>query len=414
MAKFSLKKIITVPARKILGQKRYNKLKNTVRRGRNYIRRNLLKVKSFFYCKTKLQPRVVFHSFVGKQYSDNSKAVSERLHEVAPEVEIVWFFLDVDKFKGVVPEYVKCVEATPKNLLYYYSTSKVWADNCTSEPMINNLYKSKKQTYIHFWHGDRGFKKCFFDLPGWKSKFLISKKGFCDYMTTGSVHAERVYTSMFRYKNPFLKVGCPRNDMLINEDANQRKEIRSKLGLDDETKLLIYAPTFRRRFKKKGMDISGIDLDNVIAQLEKTYGCKWVCGIRGHHEIGSLVREENNSKVIDLTSYPDMADLMLAGDMLITDYSSCAGDFALTHRPVILFIQDLEEYTTKDRTLLFDIDKSPYIYAETNEQLIDIIKNIKKVDIKKNCDDILEFYETYETGKATDEVVKIMLEALKK
>ena len=54
-----------------------------------------------------------------------------------------------------------------------------------------------------------------------------------------------------------------------------------------------------------------------------------------------------------------MADLLLIADMLITDYSSCAGDYALLKRPMVLYQADRQEYLERDRTFYFDIDESP-------------------------------------------------------
>ena len=36
--------------------------------------------------------KVFFESFIGKSYSDNPKPISEYLHSVKPDIEIVWAF----------------------------------------------------------------------------------------------------------------------------------------------------------------------------------------------------------------------------------------------------------------------------------------------------------------------------------
>ena len=40
----------------------------------------------------------------------------------------------------------------------------------------------------------------------------------------------------------------------------------------------------------------------------------------------------------------DGRDLLLAADVLVTDYSSVLVDFALTGRPMVFFTPDLEHY----------------------------------------------------------------------
>lgn len=99
-----------------------------------------------------------------------------------------------------------------------------------------------------------------------------------------------------------------------------------------------------------------------------------------------------------------MSELLLITDMLITDYSSSEGDFALLNRPFILFQNDREDYLEKDRTFYFDIDKSPFKVVMNQFELISFVKNLDYFDAEENCKEILKFYGSYETGKASDAV----------
>ena len=69
-------------------------------------------------------------------------------------------------------------------------------------------------------------------------------------------------------------------------------------------------------------------------------------------------------------------------DMLITDYSSVLFDFALTKRPVILFVYDAEEYA-RDRGMYFSVQDLPFVKAETLKQLQEYITKQKSVEISK-------------------------------
>ena len=61
-----------------------------------------------------------------------------------------------------------------------------------------------------------------------------------------------------------------------------------------------------------------------------------------------------------MTRYPDVADLFLAADALVTDYSSVMFDFVLTDRPVVLLVPDLDQYRDVERGFYFDIEsRSP-------------------------------------------------------
>ena len=61
------------------------------------------------------------------------------------------------------------------------------------------------------------------------------------------------------------------------------------------------------------------------------------------------------SRVIDVTTYPDISDLFLGTDAIITDYSSIMFDFAVTGRPMIFFVPDLDAYRDELRGVYFEL-----------------------------------------------------------
>jgi CDP-glycerol glycerophosphotransferase len=48
--------------------------------------------------------------------------------------------------------------------------------------------------------------------------------------------------------------------------------------------------------------------------------------------------------VLDVSGYPSVSELLLAVDVLITDYSALLADHAVTGRPVLLYVPDLAEF----------------------------------------------------------------------
>ena len=365
-----------------------------------------------FSCKK----RVVFMSFNGKQYSDNPKVVSEKLHEVSPKTKQVWFFVDPLKMKENVPDYIKCEKLTNRRLLKYLQTSRVWIDNdyLVYQNFITKYPKRKDQLFIETWHGDRGLKKCFYDVDGFKpaEPFTLQTPGFCDYLMTGSTFAEKVVRSMFKYKGNLLTCGYPRNDCLINRNEEAIKKVKEKLDISEDTKILLYAPTFKGKIGDKMTE--HINFKQVVEVLEEKTQCNWVVVYRPHHigkdtEIPSCTRFFYSNKLFE-----DMAEILQATDLLITDYSSCAGDFILTGNPVILYINDYDAYVNSDRGLHFDIEKSPFMFAKDNEELLNIISNLTPAKAKQNCKSLMKFYGCTETGNSAQEVVDLILENLYK
>ena len=372
---------------------------------KKYARNQVAKVLRRIYG---LQKTVLFSSFGGKSYSDNPRAISEKLHELFPDIKISWC---IKRSKSqYLPKYITPVFEEDKGaVIKAYATSKVIVTNYA----FPDLKKHPKQFFIQTWHGDRAFKKVQYDNPFVHEDYFRpeSQFGFCNLCVAGSDYGERQFRSAFRYPGEILKVGTPRDDRLVNPNPQEIEEVREKLGVASNTKILLFAPTVRMS-KINGLEVKNLDIERTIAALELQYKCPWVCFMRGHPGTKGLVGIQYNDHVIDLSAYEDMADLLLISDMLITDYSSCSGDFALLHRPIVLFQEDRDEYLTGERTFYFDITDSPYWVAENQEQLEAIISRISTRTAQMNCDEILQFYGTQETGNSAETVAEIIAQNL--
>ena len=55
---------------------------------------------------------------------------------------------------------------------------------------------------------------------------------------------------------------------------------------------------------------------------------------------------------IDVSDHPDINELMLVSDVLVTDYSSAIYEFSLLGRPMVFFAPDYEAYEARARLLL--------------------------------------------------------------
>jgi CDP-glycerol glycerophosphotransferase len=83
---------------------------------------------------------------------------------------------------------------------------------------------------------------------------------------------------------------------------------------------------------------------------------------------------------INVTAYPDIADLYLVSDVLLTDYSSAMFDFAVTGRPMVFFTYDLAEYRDKLRGFYFDFEaQAPGPMLATSPDVISALEDIDGV-----------------------------------
>jgi CDP-glycerol glycerophosphotransferase len=352
---------------------------------------------------------IVFISFCGKSYSDNPRAISEKLYRLDPEFNIYWMFINPKEKETILPEYIKSVKLKSFEALKILATSKFWVDNF-NKPLY--VYKSKNQIYIQTWHGDRAFKRILYDAwQGGDRPYPLIEKNICDLIVTGSKFAERMYRSAFKYDGEFLRVGSPRNDVLFNLSEERNKIIKERLSIDVDRKVLLYAPTFRQRASKEKTDqkISIINLLELIKSLNLKTKHKWVCLTRAHSAVPGLKGIPYSDDIIDVTKYEDMADLLQITDLLITDYSSSATDFILTDKPTILYQSDIEEYLKNDRTFYYDVKDTGFLIAYDQNELDKAIDIMLEEETTERNKRIQEFYGVYESGSASRQVAEYII-----
>lgn len=367
--------------------------------------------KTYMYLCYMTRPRkeksVFFASFRG-QYSDNPRAISECLHEMAPDVKIVW--LVKPQFQKYVPDYVTIVPPKPRLALKAQAQASVWVLNYTYRKHLG-VYKGRDNFYIQTWHGDRGLKTIGY-LTGEGSKNDIDGHNMseCDLFIAASDYGVKKARQGLRYEGEVLVEGMPRNDKLVNigNYSGEADKVRETLGIGNDVKVMLYAPTFR---DEESTLQCAIDIGQTLESLE-TNGEKWMCLVRSHSLTKKISTDSDSSTYFDVSSYPDMADLLLIADLLLTDYSSCAGDFLLTEKPVVLVHFDKEEYLSKARSLWINPMEAGYLVAKDQSELNTILSHIYTYDHKAIANKINTFYGTKEYGKSSEAVAKRIIQEL--
>jgi len=369
---------------------------------------------------------VLFDSF-GGQYNDNPKYISEKLHELYPDIDIVW--TRSDKSKTLPPSYVKVIEYGSKDYFEYLYTSRVVIDNHSGLRTLyakkdhffkNILYsfisrKRKGQLCISTWHGTP-LKKIGLDMPGGDSLRCHMNN---DYMISGCGLTERVLTSTNRIKVVVKTYGTPRNDLLLDLNIDS-SDIRKKLKLPLNKKIVLYAPTFRNSLIFSGIkQMNELDFEKLLNILNLKFGGDWCFVYRLHNKVQDridLSKIKNKFPNIDYFNGnidDDMAPYLQVSDILITDYSSSLFDFALTLKPCFIYAPDLEHYKNDERGFYFDIKDLPYPISETSEELYSSILNIDLDNMKNNIKLFLKDINNYEKGTASLSIVNDILNFLR-
>lgn len=352
---------------------------------------------------------VFFASFRG-QYSDNPRAISECLHRMTPDVKIVW--LIKPQYKQYVPDYVTVVPLTPRLSLKAQAQANVWVLNYIYRKQLG-VYKGKDNYYIQTWHGDRGLKTIGYLTDYSKGRdYNGYDMSDCDLFVAASDYGIRKARQGFLYDGEIIVEGMPRNDKLVNIDkySDEVVEVRRRLGISNDVKVMLYAPTFR---DDRGCQQCAIDIAASIENLEFN-GEKWICLVRSHSLSKGISMSSDSPAYFDVTSYPDMADLLLIADLLITDYSSCAGDFLLTGKPVVLAHFDRNEYEAQGRPLWVNPNEAGYLVAKNQSELDHILANLYSYDHQAIAEKINRFYGTKETGQSSETIVRRIIQELNK
>ena len=351
--------------------------------------------------------KVVFCSLQGRGYNDSPRCISERLHERRPDTDIVWLLKSgpEQRLRGVVPDYVRVVRYRGRKSFEEQATARVWVDNFTKQ---NALKPARgRQFYMQTWHGDRAIKRIGYDM-GTKEEYRVEE--LCDRVLTASRFGEEMFRTAFRYKGEYIRAGSPRNDVLVKNDPEDIRRVREKIGIPPGKKLLLYAPTYRENAKVVPKRAQ-MDLDRTLRCLEATTGDEWICLFRAHYMSTGIDLEAVKDRIVDVTAYGEMAELLLAADMVLTDYSSCALDFIVRDLPALFFIADWEEYLGT-RRVYFDIRQTPMMTAANQDELEALIRSLTPEKARENCAAIREYFGYYETGHATDAAVDRIIEVL--
>ena len=329
---------------------------------------------------------VLFSSYAGRGYSDNPRCVSEALHALRPDVRILWQF-EGGRAPADVPDYVEVIPAHTLRALRAYSTCHCFVDNL-NRPQY--MLKFPGQFYMQTWHGDRGFKRVLFDM-GTNEPFPDGAQ--MDLAVSGSRFGSRVFRTSLRYKGEIQELGCPRNDLLIENPPDVAALTRAELGIAEDVRVLLYAPTFRDATQGAAQSAT-FSLEAARRMLEARDGTRWICLARGHEQNRGVASDA----ALDVSDYPDVRRLLLIADMLITDYSSIGGDFMLLNRPVIYYQPDRGDYDA-ERGLYFDPDASPLLVAHDPDELTAMLS--RPIDAAANCRAVLAYFGAHETGRAS-------------
>lgn len=360
--------------------------------------------------------RVIMDNCLAHNYADNIRPIAEYLiHHHPNRFEIFVCVADESKYaflkeKGITP--------IRFHSLSYYMIAMTSAFFVTNSGGYSYLPLKKNQFVINTWHGGGAYKKIGIDSYSadrfYKNDLILAGKKTSVFTATGSLFADLISNALLIPRDRFKLVGMPRNDILVNGNNDIKTVVRQKIGLKDDEKMVLYAPTYRKvNDNSFGQSVAieyGIDPERVCNAMEKRFGGKWRFAIRLHPVVKDI-KEFQKYDVLDLSSYDDMQELMLTADAMINDFSSSMWDYMLTGKPSFLYARDLQHYI--DTTAVYTpVEEWPFPKSTSNEELEQRILAFDFEQYKIDCQEHYRKLGGCETGKATEFVVQYMVDKM--
>jgi CDP-glycerol glycerophosphotransferase len=333
-----------------------------------------------------------------KGYSDSPRAIERELLRRGLRFRRRWLLPD-----GVaVPEGVERVPAGTEEA----REALEQADYIVSNTFLLQRFTPKASaTYLQTWHGTP-LKRIGHDIriPSHILRYEVTSREDAqrwDRLVTPNAFSTPIFRDAFPGVE-VLETGYPRNDVLVSEEAEAvRASTRAALGLRPDQPAVLYAPTFRDE------DLSvrfGLDPQALIAAL----GADFTVLARSHVMTEGSDGDGAPEGWRDVTRWPDIAELYLAADALVTDYSSAMFDFAVTRKPLVFYTYDLEHYRDRSRGFTFDFEQqAPGPLVRTPAELAAALADLDTV-----ADRYAERYEAFvarychlDDGHASERVV---------
>lgn len=316
------------------------------------------------YRSTKYKPlnAVFFESFYGQTASCNPLAIDRALARIRPDVMRYWSVSDAS------------VEVPPGAIALIDGSAEWWRIRGSARLLVVNDWLRKRfkkrpdQTVLQTWHGTMLKKLALSRVKlGLRPTIAtLRERARWDILLAQNNYSKKIFRCAYAFAGPVWQEGYPRDDVLVSKDLSGLKK---RLGIPADKTVVLYAPTWRDDRPDR---VDHLD----VPRFAELLGDGFVTLIRGHSR--SLVpgADIHAPNVIDVTGYPDVSELFIAADVLITDYSSVMFDFTVTGKPIFFFTPDLEHYRHNQRGFYFDLlPVAPGPVVSSLEKLISLLND---------------------------------------
>ncbi|UUU33487.1 bifunctional glycosyltransferase family 2 protein/CDP-glycerol:glycerophosphate glycerophosphotransferase [Streptomyces sp. CA-210063] len=306
----------------------------------------------------------VYSAFSHRGVLGDPAAVYQAARDLAPHLRGVWV-VRPERVATLPPgvEYV-----TPGSREYlrvaaratYFVNNVNWPGTLTKRPGSVHIH-THQGAPLKFMGADLLHKpgaRLGVDVPR-----MLRRADRWDHSLVANRHSELVWSRAYPCGFTSLRTGSPRNDVLVNAGPDSGASIRERLGIPVGHTVVLYAPT--PRDYRRGGHVERFDLARFATDLRCGLGEAHTLVVRLHPSLADgpargfgLAELHRRGVVVDATDEPHAEELMLASDVLVTDYSALMFDYANLDRPIVVHADDRDAFAAS-RGMYVDITADP-------------------------------------------------------
>lgn len=373
----------------------------------------LIRIVFGFFNRFPLRTKTVFLSSFG----DNAFFVANAVTKIAPqpliflnrpECRIDFSYIPAADKKSYSFESANIIDMLVS--LFHLATARtIFIDSYVG--LLAVLQFREEVKCIQLWHASGAIKRFGWCEPSTNKRNNLAKRRFqavynqFHYIPLGCQEMSRIFKDAFRLsKTCFLPSGVPQTDFYFDahaQAAGMERVYQTYPQLYGK-RVMLYAPTFR----KNRLHSAEIELNT--EKLLAAFSQDDVLLLRLHPSVKNSGTQWNDSRIVNVSDYPHVAELLLISDVLITDYSSLSIDYSFLRRKMIFFLYDFETYQQEqgiwgDGSLFF-----PGPIVRTTEELINHLSDLS-IDLTV-IDRFHKYWNAFSTGTSSSRLVKAIYE----
>lgn len=291
--------------------------------------------------------------------------------------------------------------------------------------LINNInfpfyfVKRKEQTYLNTWHGIP-MKHIGYDVPDGSYTLHNNFRNFLlsDFLLGWNSFMTEVYRKSYKldgiYNGAIIEEGCPRNDLTGSTDREAFRERLKEYGVQihSDKKMILFAPTWRGSspaFPEFSNEEIKYFMKAVTDQLDQD---NYYILFRPHYTVYKYVEKDEELMADSIPPFFDTNEVLSVTDVLISDYSSIYFDFLITGRPVLFYINDLDQYRN-DRGLYFGLEKLPGPILQSAEEVAEEIQRLPAYhqDYGEKYQKMAKWACSQDDGEVSKRVLEVVLDS---